>query len=146
MEEVRNASDIVSVISEFVALRKKGNRLWGLCPFHHEDTPSFSVNPEKDLFYCFGCNTGGNVFKFIMLKERLTFPEAVRFLADRSGVDIPDQQYLSPEQQLKERAYEANALAMKYYQHLLLKTDMGKEAREYILKRGLNAQTVEKFG
>lgn len=145
VEEVRSASDIVSVISDFVALKKKGNRFWGLCPFHHEDTPSFSVNPEKDLFYCFGCNTGGNVFKFIMLKERLNFPEAVRYLADRSGVVIPDQQYLSPEQQQKERAYQANDLALKFYQHMLLKTDLGQDAREYIRNRGLTKETVDRF-
>lgn len=145
MEEVKSASDIVSVISDFVALKKKGNRFWGLCPFHHEDTPSFSVYPEKDLFYCFGCNTGGNVFKFIMLKERLNFPEAVRFLADRSGVVIPDQQYLSPEQQQKERAYQANQLALRFYQHVLLSSDMGKPARDYIAQRGLTKETVERF-
>ena len=100
ISEIKNAADIVDVVSESVLLKKAGKNYIGLCPFHSEKTPSFTVSPDKQIFHCFGCSTGGNVFSFMMKQEGLSFPEAARHLAKRYGVDIPDRP-LSPEQKKK---------------------------------------------
>ncbi|MHB8170915.1 MAG: DNA primase [Thermincolia bacterium] len=147
VEDVRAASDIVQVISDYVALKKKGKYYTGLCPFHHEDTPSFTVTPDKQIFYCFGCNAGGNVFKFVMLKDTLTFPEAVRFLAERTGISMPSPEEKMPSrtQQAREKAYLINHEAKDYWHNLLIQGDAGAEAREYLNKRGLDKAIIEKF-
>ena len=93
VEEVRMRSDIVDVISSYVKLQRKGSSYFGLCPFHNEKSPSFSVSPGKQMYYCFGCGAGGNVFTFIMEYENFTFPEALKFLADRAGIALPEQEY-----------------------------------------------------
>ena len=103
IEEVRSRNDIVDVISGYVRLQRKGSSYFGLCPFHSEKSPSFSVSPGKQMYYCFGCGAGGNVFTFLMEYENYTFPEAVKVLADRSGVDLPEVEY-SEEARLKEPA------------------------------------------
>ena len=100
ISEIKNAADIVYIVSEAVLLKKAGKNHQGLCPFHSEKTPSFTVSPDKQIFYCFGCGTGGNVFSFLMKQEGLSFPEAVRVLGKRYGIDIPDRP-LSPEQKGK---------------------------------------------
>ncbi len=147
VEDVRTAADIVQIISDYVALKKKGRYYTGLCPFHHEDTPSFTVTPDKQIFYCFGCNVGGNVFKFIMLKENLTFPEAVRFLAERIGIALPSPEEKTPSraQQARDKAYVVNKLATDYWHKLLLKGSAGAEARDYLNERSLDETVIEKF-
>jgi len=147
IEDVRAAADIVQIISDYVVLKKKGKYFTGLCPFHHEDTPSFTVTPDKQIFYCFGCNAGGNVFKFIMLKENLTFPEAVRFLAERRGIFLSglEERATSKAQQARDRAYRINELAKDYWHFYLTKHPTGAEARTYLHKRGLNDSVIDKF-
>ena len=147
IEEVRVRSDIIDVISNYVELRQRGKNHLGLCPFHSERTPSFTVSAEKQLYYCFGCGAGGNVFNFIMDIENLEFVDAVRFLAARCGVTIPEQ--LTPEQQQQQRRleaiYAANAVAGEFYARCLLETKRAAPAREYLAKRGLSPQVFKEF-
>lgn len=147
IEEVRVRSDIIDVISNYVELRQRGKNHLGLCPFHSERTPSFTVSAEKQLYYCFGCGAGGNVFNFIMDIENLEFVDAVRFLAARCGVTIPEQ--LTPEQQQQQRRleaiYAANAVAGEFYARCLLETKRAAPAREYLAKRGLSPQVIKEF-
>ena len=130
IEEVRSRNDIVDVISERVKLQKKGSSYFGLCPFHNEKSPSFSVSGHKQMFYCFGCGEGGNVFSFLMKYDSLTFMEAVKVLADRAGVELP-QIELSPEEKrksdIKNSLYDINKEAARYY-HYLLSTPAGQSA------------------
>jgi len=148
IEEIKARTDIVQLISEYVSLKKKGNRYWGLCPFHHEDTPSFSVLPDKQIFYCFGCNAGGDVFKFIQLKENLAFPDSLKILADRAKVslDTPD---MTPEErqrsQEREMGYQALALAAAYFHRQLTDSAAGGPALDYLRRRGLKDETISRF-
>lgn len=148
IEEIRSRSDIVDVISNYIKLQKKGSSYFGLCPFHNEKSPSFSVSRSKQMYYCFGCGAGGNVFTFIMEYENFTFIEAVRFLAERAGIEIPEEEY-SPEAQeranLKNVLLEVNKLAAKYF-YAQLKSEQGKLAHSYLTKRGLTEETITAFG
>ncbi len=144
--EVRAKSDIVEVISEYVALKQAGKTYKGLCPFHSEKTPSFVVSPEKQLFHCFGCGAGGDVFSFVMKAENLGFAEAARLLADRAGISIREESEEAHEARERRRAlYEANEAACEYYQHVLTESPEASEARAYVRRRGLSEQTVRKF-
>ncbi len=148
VEEVRSRNDIVDVISSYVKLQKKGSSYFGLCPFHNEKSPSFSVSGHKQMFYCFGCGEGGNVFSFLMKYDSLTFMEAVRVLADRAGIELPEYQVSSEERKkadLKNQIYDINREAAKYY-HYLLGTEIGRNAKDYIDKRELKSETVTAFG
>ncbi|MBT8332035.1 MAG: DNA primase, partial [Deltaproteobacteria bacterium] len=146
--DIKNAADIVAVISEVVNLKKTGRNFVGLCPFHSEKTPSFSVSPEKQIFYCFGCGTGGNVFSFLMKKDGLAFPEAARLLARRYNIDIP-RKHLTPEQKKRmgerESLLKINGQAMAYYHKMLLRSPSGKSALAYLKKRGLSVEIIERF-
>ncbi|WP_157834906.1 DNA primase [Desulfofalx alkaliphila] len=145
VEEVLQKTDILQVISEHIKLTKRGKYYFGRCPFHQEDTPSFSVTPEKQIFYCFGCNTGGNVFKFVALSEGLTYAEAIRKMADRAGVNIPEQKPKnSREQQQRQRAYKIIAAAVDFYR-FQLQQPQGRKALNYLKKRGLTDQVIETF-
>ncbi|RKY77614.1 DNA primase, partial [candidate division KSB1 bacterium] len=126
IEEIRSAADIVEIVSNYVTLKQRGKNYFGLCPFHPEKTPSFSVNPEKQIFHCFGCGVGGNVIAFIMKIENLQFPEAVKFLADKLGITIPE--IASGGERSKERLtlFKVNKFAAEYFQHNLLNTNAGK--------------------
>ncbi|MEW6230049.1 MAG: CHC2 zinc finger domain-containing protein, partial [Bacillota bacterium] len=141
--EVLDRVDIAELIGEYVRLEKKGRSLWGLCPFHQEKTPSFSVTPDKQMFYCFGCGVGGNAYKFIMLKENLDFPESVRFLAGRVGIRIPEYQPAAVRKH--ERLWGANALAAEFYQSVLEREAVAEGARQYLARRGLSVETLRKF-
>lgn len=145
IQEVQHASDILEIVSESIVLKKTGKNYQGLCPFHAEKTPSFSVNPSKQIFYCFGCGTGGNVFSFLMKKEGLSFPEAVRDLARRYGVHIPTT-HISPEQKRKmterDQVMAVNRLAMEFFQRNL-KSASGDKAKRYLEKRGLRQETID---
>ena len=147
IEEVRSRNDIVDVISSYVNLKKKGNSYSACCPFHHEKTPSFHVSREKQMYHCFGCGVGGNVYTFLMEHENYSFPEAVEALAERAGIKLPEQS-MSPEakKQADERSRikDMNRLAAGYF-HYLLRTDHGKHALEYLTGRGLTEETINKF-
>ena len=143
IEAVRASSDIVQVVSEYVPLKRAGRRLKGLCPFHQEKTPSFSVDPDSQLFYCFGCQTGGDIFKFVQVYDKLNFGEAVEVLASRFGVPLPAVQRKSGDD--RERVLEINAMALVFFKNLLAQ-DTGRGCREYLAKRGLDEQTIERLG
>lgn len=147
IEEVRSRTDIVAVVSEYVALKRRGRNYVGLCPFHSERTPSFNVVPEKQIFHCFGCQAGGDVFRFVQMRENLTFPEAVRLLAERSGVSVEDER--SPaeraREQEQERLRQALDWAAKFFQYEL-RQPSGKAALEYLQRRGLQDETLVRFG
>ncbi|NLY19630.1 MAG: DNA primase [Clostridiaceae bacterium] len=147
IEEVRLNNDIVSVVSEYLHLEKKGGGYFGLCPFHREKTPSFYVEPAKQLYYCFGCNNGGNIFHFIMNIENLDFQDALRLLADKAGILLPDPDDSAEQGKIKLRKdiLEANKEAGKFYYSNLAGAS-GKPAQDYFFKRGLSTRTIKKFG
>ena len=148
IEEVRSKNDIVDVIGGYVRLQKKGSTYFGLCPFHNEKTGSFSVSPHKQMFYCFGCGAGGNVFTFLMKYENFTFTEAMQALADRAGVDLPQQEMSAAakrEADRKTTLLEINKQAAKYF-YSLLRNERGKKAYEYFKNRELSDETMKKFG
>jgi len=148
IEEIKNANDIVSVISEYVALKKKGKNYWGCCPFHNEKTPSFSVTPEKGFYYCFGCGASGNVFNFLINHEHYTFMEAVEKLANRANIALPVME-LSDEERYREsqkqEMYKVNEMAATFFHNCLMQTGMGKEGLSYLRNRGLSMDTINKF-
>jgi len=151
IEEVRTSASVVDVVSEFVQLRKRGKNYIGLCPFHNEKTPSFTVSEEKQIFHCFGCHAGGNVFKFLMEFQKISFVEAVQQLADQLGITIDYEQSGYSEQQSayggeQEIFYDINTETAKYFSNLLLSDDEGKFAREYFQKRNIKPQTMRTFG
>ena len=148
LNELVAKNDIVTVISSYVELKPKGRRLWGLCPLHGEKTASFSVSPDKQVFYCFGCHAGGTVVQFVMQMERLTFPEAVRFLAERAGMPLPeevDDSRIRQDRAKRERLYEACRLAARFYMETLLGEE-GAPARAYLKGRNLTGDAVKRFG
>ena len=148
IEEVRQKNDIVDVISGYVKLQKKGSSYFGLCPFHNEKSPSFSVSRGKQMYYCFGCGAGGNVFTFIMEYENYSFVEAFKMLAERAGVNIPEVEYSKEAKEradLKATLLEINKLAAKYF-YAQLKTEQGKLAHTYLTGRGLSEETITAFG
>jgi len=144
IELVRDRADIETIIRKYVpSLSKRGQNLVGLCPFHKEKTPSFTVNPEKNIFHCFGCQTGGNVFTFISKIERLDFPDSVKFVADIVGIEIESQ--YAPEAGKTDVLYKINEYAMNVY-HAYLKSADGKTGYDYLTGRGLTRETIESFG
>ena len=146
-ERIRDATDIVDLVSEHVQLVKKGRNFSGLCPFHDEKTPSFSVNPDRQFYHCFGCGAGGDVFKFVQEIDRVTFVEALKFLAERAGIALPERSGPSREEVAAEdELYRANDLAQKYFHHLLLNDEVGASARTYLQTRGLTGETITRFG
>jgi DNA primase len=145
IEQIKEHNDIVAVISEYVSLKRSGRSLVGLCPFHGEKTPSFNVTPEKQLFYCFGCGTGGNVFNFIMKLENLDFIEAAKILADRAGITWPEYTKDSPEDLRKEKLLKINMLAAAFFNQYLIKTAPGELARNYLQERGINPESWKRF-
>ncbi|MDY6986423.1 MAG: DNA primase [Thermodesulfobacteriota bacterium] len=146
--DVRNAANIGDVISEYVALKKAGRNLVGLCPFHADKAPSFTVSEEKQIFHCFGCGQGGNVFSFLMMYHNLSFPEAVRSLAKRYGIEIPSRD-MSPGQRRqleeKERLFEINQQAAEYFKKALADGPLGRSAREYLKRRHMAPEVMDRF-
>ncbi|MFW5676903.1 MAG: DNA primase, partial [Acetivibrio ethanolgignens] len=148
VEEVRQRNDIVDVISSYVKLTKRGSNYMGLCPFHGEKTPSFSVSRQKQMYHCFGCGVGGNVFTFLMEYENYTFVEAMKYLAQRAGVQLPEAEYSEEArraQDLRSRLLEINRQAAKYY-YYQLRSERGGQAMAYLKKRGLSDETIQGFG
>ncbi|SNU08265.1 DNA primase [Lachnospiraceae bacterium] len=149
VEEVRSRNDIVDVISEYAGLKKAGNSYKCCCPFHSEKTPSFTVSREKQMYHCFGCGAGGNVYTFIMKYENFTFPEAIDFLAKRAGITLPEKE-MSPEDKKKysrkQQMFDVNKSAAAYFHFLLTKTERGKLGYNYYKERGFTDETIAKFG
>lgn len=148
ISEIRAAANILDVVSERVLLKKAGKNWTGLCPFHSEKTPSFTVSPDKQIYYCFGCGAGGNVISFLMKVEGLSFPESLRALASKYGVDIPEKE-LAPEQKRRlserERLFEINSMASSFFKANLLSDSTGRQARTYLEKRAIDASKVDAF-
>src|SRR5688572_21138108 len=145
-DTVRDSADITRVVSDYVALKGTGNALKGLCPFHSEKTPSFTVNREKQLFYCHGCKVGGDVFEFVKMVERVTFPEAVRIVAEKSGIPIPAQIGVTDEKaDQRQELLDLHEKAGAYFRRML-SSDEAAAAREVLQKRKINAEFAERFG
>jgi DNA primase len=145
LEQIRDRNDIESVISSYVELKRRGRNLTGLCPFHNEKTPSFTVYPETSSYYCFGCHVGGDVITFIRNIENLDYIDAVKFLADRSGIKMPDEKFDDTVHEKRKLTYEMNRAAAKFF-HETLMSDKGKTQREYFIKRGLTKNDITRFG
>lgn len=146
VDEIRNNNNIVDVISQYVVLKKKGRNYFGLCPFHNEKSPSFSVSQERQIFNCFGCHTGGDVIRFISKIENVDFKEAIEILADRAGIALPKSNTERDDkiEQLKSKVYEINKIAAEYY-HQTLYNPISKNAQEYVKKRKLDNKTLKAF-
>ena len=148
IEEVRSKNDIVGVVSGYVKLQKRGGNYWACCPFHGEKTPSFSVSDSKQMFHCFGCGVSGNVYTFVMKYENYTFPEAIKLLADRAGVKLPEAEY-SEEQKARAsrraRLLEVNKEAAKFF-YFRLRSPQGAVGHQYLKKRELTDETMHRFG
>ena len=148
LSQIRDATSVVDVISEYVALKKAGKNFVGLCPFHADKKPSFTVSDEKQIFHCFGCGQGGNVFSFIMQYNNLTFPEAARFLAQKSGIVIPTRK-MSPSQKKefeeRERLFKINKEAVDYFRGNLAHPALGKRPRDYLNKRQMTPEVTDRF-
>ena len=147
IEEIRSSASIVDIISDYVQLRKRGKNFIGLCPFHSEKTPSFTVSEEKQIFHCFGCHTGGNVFKFLMEYQKISFVEAVQELAEKLGINLEYNEEIGTEKQSEqELLYEINTTVARYFSDNLLKSDRGETARKYFENRKIKIQTMRSFG
>ncbi len=147
VNDIRQQADIVGVISEYVPLKKTGSNYKGLCPFHQEKTPSFVVSPAKQIFHCYGCGAGGNVFTFLMQQEKYTFPDAVHVLAERLGIRIPEKPGTQPSQQLRrsEGLYQLHHDAAQYFLQQLTQSNQGKRVLEYLQQRGVHERSIQRF-
>jgi DNA primase len=149
-DKVKQQADIVRVIGEYVRLKKSGQSFQGLCPFHQEKSPSFNVNPTRQMFYCFGCNKGGDIFTFVQEMEKCEFPEAVRLVAEKSGISIPQPKPRSSQERQENQAraalQEMHREAHSFFAKQLASTAEGKAASAYLQDRGLNAETITRFG
>lgn len=146
IDQVRQVANILELASQYTTLRQRGRKHVGLCPFHSEKTPSFTVDAEKGLFHCFGCGVGGDVFSLVMEKENLTFPEALKTLAERYHIPLPEQKKISPEAlKLEEQVLKVNESALAFFRKNLTNTPEGKKAWEYLRKRGLSENIIQDF-
>ncbi|MFP6656246.1 MAG: DNA primase, partial [Myxococcota bacterium] len=143
IHEIRNRADIVSLVARYVELKQAGRNWKGLCPFHNEKTPSFNVNPDRQIFHCFGCQEGGDVIAFLMKHDGLSFPEAARSLASDLGIEIPEERG-SAEVGLTTRIFDANVVAQELYREALIEAQ-GELARDYLRARGFDAASAEEF-
>ena len=146
IDDIRNSNDIVDVISQYVILKRSGRNFFGLCPFHKEKTPSFSVSPDKQIFHCFGCGAGGNVIHFISKIENVDFKESIEMLAEKAGITLPTLENSgdAKKQYIKEKVYEINKEAANYYHETLYK-DISKQAQEYVKNRKLDNKTLKAY-
>ncbi|HEX7957702.1 MAG TPA: CHC2 zinc finger domain-containing protein, partial [Pyrinomonadaceae bacterium] len=149
IDDLRRQADIVRVVGDYVTLKKKGANWMACCPFHQEKTPSFSVNPSKSIFYCFGCGKGGSVFNFVMELEGLSFPESVKVVAEKAGVPLPelvDDRRFEAKRKEADEVVELNAWALEFWERQLGEGDAeARAAREYVEGRGLSEETVKTF-
>ena len=142
IEEIRSRNDIVDIVSQYVVLKRSGRNFMGLCPFHHEKSPSFCVSPDKQIFHCFGCGVGGNSIHFTMKMENLDFKDALEVLANRAGIELPKtgSEYDDKKARLRARVFEINEMAANFY-HENLYLPTSKIAQEYIKKRKMDNKT-----
>jgi DNA primase len=146
INEVKENVDIVDLVSDYLELKKTGNRYKGLCPFHSEKTPSFFVNPDNNFYHCFGCGAGGDTINFVMEIENLTFVESLKMLAERTGMELPDMSNQQRQQyKVREQLFSLNNLAARFYNYLLTETEMGNTAYNYLKERGFNKTDIEIF-
>ncbi|WP_046173859.1 DNA primase [Domibacillus indicus] len=148
IQQIKQGVDIADVIGDYVQLKKQGRNYFGLCPFHGENSPSFSVSPEKQIYHCFGCGAGGNAFTFLMEMDQISFQEAAARLAERAGVILeisPSESEQPTKTDENSDLYEAHELMAKFYRHLLLNTEEGKEALDYLRKRGFTEEDIDRF-
>src|ERR1039457_2980445 len=149
-EKVKQQADIIRVIEEHVRLKKTGQNFTGLCPFHQEKSPSFAVHPVRQIYHCFGCGVGGDVFKFVMEMEKITFPDAVRAVAEKCGIAVPRARERTPEErrenQQRTSLVEMHREAAAFFAQQLGGTPEGKAARAYLLDRGLDSEAIARFG
>jgi len=145
LDRIRQANDVAALIRETVSLKKAGSGFVGLCPFHREKTPSFHVNPERQIFKCFGCGVGGDVFSFVMKHDGLSFPEALQQLAERAHIEIPQSEFSGAPRGEKTKLYDVNKWASEIFHRCLVEHSMGKQALEYLLGRGLTMETIRQF-
>lgn len=144
IDQVRQVSSIVEIAGQYTTLRRRGRKWVGLCPFHSEKTPSFTVDEDKQLYHCFGCSAGGDIYSLVMERENLTFPEALKYLAEKYHIPLPRQQKVSPEVlKLEEKLFKINELALGYFRKNLFNTREGTKALEYLKKRGLTEETIQ---
>jgi DNA primase len=143
--QIREKIDIVSFLSEYLTLKKAGRNFKAVCPFHNEKTPSLVISPERQIWHCFGCGKGGDVYSFLMEYEKLEFPEALRFLAKRAGVELVSRNFEGVLTSKKERLYQINSLAKEYYHYVLTKHPAGKQALAYVKNRGIDDKVIETF-
>jgi DNA primase len=149
VDQIRQVANIIEIASQYTTLKKRGKKFVGLCPFHSEKDPSFTVDDEKQLFHCFGCGVGGDVFSLVMQKENLGFPEALRSLAEKYNIELPERKKLSPKLlKLKEKLFKINESALAFYKKNLFNTTEGRKALEYLKKRNISEGTIQtlKFG
>ncbi|HEK86748.1 MAG TPA: DNA primase [Candidatus Aminicenantes bacterium] len=144
-EKIKQVASIVEIASQYTTLKKRGKKWVGLCPFHSEKDPSFTVDEEKQLFHCFGCGIGGDLFSLVMEKENMTFPEAVRLLAEKYHIPLPESRTSYKEAKLEEKIFEINEKALNYFRNNLLKTQEGKRALEYLRGRKFTEETIKKL-
>src|SRR6266850_2528052 len=149
IDDLRRQADIVRIISDYVPLKKRGANWVACCPFHKEKTPSFSVNPTKDIFYCFGCGKGGSVYNFVMEMDHIVFPEAIKLIASKAGVPLPEMvedKRFEARQKESDEVLELNALALSWWEtQLKSETPDARAAREYLKKRGISEDTARTF-
>jgi len=143
IDQIRQVSSIVEIASNYTALKKRGNKHVGLCPFHSEKDPSFTVDEEKQLFHCFGCGVGGDVFSLVMEKESLSFPEALKYLAEKYRIPLPQQKVNPQVLRLEEKLFKINELAMEFFRKNLFNTREGADALAYLKKRRLAEETLQ---
>jgi DNA primase len=144
IQEISRRVDTLGLVGEYIQLKKKGTRYWGLCPFHEEKSPSFTVTPEKSMYYCFGCHKGGNIFSFVMEMEKLTFVEAVRLLAKKANVEI-EYENDGVRRETRDSFIELHNRLTVSFHHLLVKDKRGEQARKYLDKRGIASEIIESF-
>jgi DNA primase len=145
IQKIRDACDILSVVSQYVQLKRAGRNYKGLCPFHGEKTPSFMVSPDKQIFHCFGCGKGGDVIKFVQEYERLNFREALEMLAKRAGIELPRSPAKARARDEREQIYAVNAEAARFYVDFLRHPKNGRIGRDYLEKRAIRPDTVDRF-
>jgi DNA primase len=144
IDQIKNTASIVDIASQYTTLRRRGKKHLGLCPFHSEKTPSFTVDEDKQLFHCFGCNIGGDLFTLVMEKENLSFPEALRFLAEKYNIQLPEKRKFSPQLlKLEEKLYKISEDSLAFFRKNLYNTKEGENAREYLRKRGISEEIIQ---
>ncbi len=146
IDQIKHAASIVEIASQYTTMRLRGKKHVGLCPFHSEKTPSFTVDEEKQLFHCFGCGTGGDIFTLVMEKESLSFPEAIRYLGEKYNIQLPEKKSFSPQmQKLEEKLYKISEDALAYFRRNLFKTQEGEKALDYLHKRKISDETIQQL-